>query len=143
MPALAQVKETLTELVITGFNFCETPPRLQGSARALAGFDQLIKLDIPLLFFTGFELPPQPGFGNCLPRNLEDLTLMDSLSFSEECDEACVAEIVTWLADVRTSTPRLRKLRLRFRDCEMDESLELARQAGLEVTTESSPPDIC
>ncbi len=142
MPALAQVKETLTELKITGYNFCETPARLQGSARALAGFDRLNKLYIPLLFLTGFELPLQPGFGNCLPRNLEDLTLTGNLSFSEECNDACVAEIATWLADVGTSTPRLRKLCLLFKGCQLDEVLELARRAGLEVTTESPCPDV-
>ena len=82
MPVLAQVTETLTELRITGVSLCGTPPRLQGSARALAGYDQLTKLFIPLVFFTGFALPLRSGFGNCLPRNLEELTLTDDLSLT-------------------------------------------------------------
>ena len=140
MPSLAHVKETLTELSIGGVNLCPAPPRLQGSARALAGFDQLTKLSIPLVFLTGFALPLRSGFRNCLPRNLEELTLTDALSFDEECDEACAAEIATWLADMRTSTPRLWKLCLLFEDADLDEILELARQAGLEVTTEGARP---
>lgn len=82
MPILAQVKETLTELSIAGVNLCRAPPRLQVSARALAGYDQLTKLFIPLVFFTGFALPLRSGFGNCLPRNLEELTLTDDLSLT-------------------------------------------------------------
>lgn len=143
MPALAEVNETLTELRLAGVSLIGTPLRLQGSARALAGFDRLTKLLIPVGFLTGFSLPVRESIGNCLPRNLEKLTLTDDLSWDEECDEVYGRAIVTWLANVRTSAPRLRELCLLFDDSDIEifmaEILELVRQAGIVMCEDSRP----
>ncbi len=156
MPALAHVKETLTELAIAGVpllaNFGPMPPalRVQGSTRALAGFDRLTKLLMPLVFFTGFSLPAREQLGECLPRNLEELTLTDDMyidvDVNEMWDEAGHTDtIVAWLEDVESSTPRLRKLCLVLQACDNEISFEdldvrieirkLARRAGIDVTT--------
>ncbi len=157
MPALEQVRETLTELTIpagSGYGDRNGPPplRVQGSMRALANFDRLTKLFIPLVFFTGFELPAQGRPGDCLPRNLEELTLTDDLLIFYDTDlpqsweeSGYTGTIVTWLADVKSLTPRLRKLCLVSSnyDCELSlEDLEvrnkiqeLGRHAGIEFTT--------
>ncbi len=161
MPALAHVKGTLTELTILArclppapgqFNVA-LPVQIQGSAAAFAGFDQLTKLFIPLAFFTGFSLPlrSQERLGACLPRNLEDLTLTDDLfvdmGIDEEWDEVgLLGEVVAWLADLQSTTPRLRKLCvvLMAEDDEVprdvlgvrNEIRKLAREAGVEVAIE-------
>ena len=121
IPALAHVRETLTELTILAecfdADFGPYPPllRVQGSMRPLAGFDRLTKLFIPLVFFTGFSLPAREQVGRCLPYNLEELTLADDLyidsDFNERWDKAGhTGIIVTWLEDMESLTPRLRKL---------------------------------
>ncbi|KAG7284241.1 hypothetical protein NEMBOFW57_010605 [Staphylotrichum longicolle] len=88
------------------------------------------------------ELRLAGDIGNCLPRNLEKLTLTDDLSWDDECDEVNGRAIVTWLANVRTSAPRLRELCLLFDDSDieafMPEILELVRQAGI-VMGEDAP----
>ena len=156
MPALAHVKETLTGLTIGALshpaNLAPIPPplRLQGSIRALAGFDRLTHLFIPLVFFTGFSLPARERLGECLPRNLEELTLTDDLyidvDINEIWDEVGHTDtIVAWLEDVESWTPRLRKLCLVLQACDSEISFEdldvraeirrLARRAGIDVTT--------
>jgi len=156
MPALAHVKESLTELSIGGVpllaNFRPWPPalRVQGSTRALAGFDWLTKLFMPLVFFTGFSLPARERLGECLPRNLEELTLIDDMyidvDINETWDEAGhTGTIVEWLEHVESSTPRLRKLCLVLQACDNEISFEdldvrteirkLAKRAGIDVTT--------
>jgi hypothetical protein len=156
MPALAHVNGTLTELSITGVtllgNSGPWPPalRVQGSTRALAGFDRLTKLSMPLVFFTGFSLPAREQLGECLPRNLEELTLTDDMyiefDINEMWDEAGhTSTIVAWLEHVESSTPRLQKLCLVLQSCDEEISFEdldvrmeirrLARRAGIDVTT--------
>ncbi len=156
MPALAYVKETLTALTIGAVshraNLAPTPPplRVQGSIRALAGFDRLTHLFIPLVFFTGFSLPARERLGECLPRNLEELTLTDDLyidvDINEIWDEAGhTGTIAAWLEDVGSWTPRLRKLCLVLQACDSEISFEdldvrteirrLAGRAGIDVTT--------
>ncbi len=159
MPALAHVRETLTELTIVAScsyaNRAATPfpLQVQGSARALAGFDHLTKLVVPLAFFTGFAVPIRgERLADCLPRNLEELTLADDLYIdtdgNEEWDEpAYTRSIVAWLAGGRASTPRLRKLCLVLmcEDGEVDfewldvrnEIRELGRRMGIDVTTQA------
>jgi hypothetical protein len=158
MPALAYVRETLTELTIvaTCYNANRVatpfPLQVQGSARALAGFDRLTKLVVPLAFFTGFPVPTRgERLADCLPRSLEELTLADDLYIdtdrNEEWDEpAYIRSIVTWLAGGRASAPRLRNLCLvlMYEDGEVsfewlgvrNEIRELGRQMGIDVTTQ-------
>ncbi|KAK4106186.1 hypothetical protein N658DRAFT_563110 [Parathielavia hyrcaniae] len=142
MPALAHVKDTLTELVLPAINNCcvwskaaSWPPRL--------------RLVIPLVFFTGFALPAQETLGSCLPCNLEDLTLADDLfrhTFIHEYWEREVGHtsvISRWLADVKTSTPHLRRLCLVLLNEENELELEdvnvrneirdLTSRAGIEL----------
>ena len=158
MLALTHVRETLTELNMLAVcyyaNYAATPFPLhvRGFARALAGFDHLTKLVIPLVFFTGFTLPVRERLANCLPHNLEDLTLTDDLytdiDINEAWDEAGYTNaIVTWMTDVKTSTPRLRRLCLvlatpdewvSFEDLGVrNEIRELGRRMRIEVTTEA------
>ncbi len=93
MPALEHVRETLTELSILAVCFTANlaaipfPLQVRGSARALAGFVHLTKLAIPLVFFTGFPLPVRERLANCLPYNLEDLTLTDDLYIDIDMNE--------------------------------------------------------
>ena len=158
MPALAYVKETLTELIMPAVcyyaNIAATPFPLhvRGFARALARFDHLTKLVIPLVFITKFTLPVRDRLANCLPHNLEDLTLTDDLytdiDINEAWDEAGYTNaIVTWMTDMKTSTPRLRKLCLVLATPDewvsledlgaRNEIRELGRRMGIEVTTET------
>ncbi len=156
IPALEQVRETLTEVAIMGYcsyaNRAATPLplRVQGSARALAGFDHITKLFIPLVFLIGFSLPVREKLANCLPHSLEELTLTDDLYTDMNPHELWpeaghTGAIVTWLAgDVKASTPRLRKLRLLLdvRDYEAspededvrNEIRDMARGAGIDMT---------
>ncbi len=155
MPALQHVRGTLAELNITALCYYANraatpfPLQVQGSLRALSGFDHLTKLVIPLAFLTGFSLPVRELLANCLPRSLEELTLADDLyihtDINEEWEEAgYTGAIVTWLADVRTSTPRLRKLCLVLMSPDGEVSFEylsirneireLGRQRAIEVT---------
>ena len=112
----------------------------------------MTKLVIPLVFFTGFSLPVRKRLADCLPYNLEDLTLTDDLYVDidphETWDEAGYTNaIVPWLAGVKTSTPRLRKLSLvsilpedavSFEDLDVrNEIRDLGRRMGIEVTTEA------
>ncbi|KAL2133721.1 hypothetical protein VTI74DRAFT_1847 [Chaetomium olivicolor] len=121
MPALAHVRDTLTELAIPADCLYANrvaepfPLRVQGSAKALAGFDQLKKLFIPLVFFTGFSVSVREELASCLPRNLEELTLTDDLFRDTDLQEQWYetrhnSAISTWLVQVEISTPRLRKL---------------------------------
>lgn len=156
MPALAHVSGTLTELTITGVPLLAytgpwpSPLRVQGSIRALAGFGQLTKLLIPLVFFTGFSLPAREQLRECLPRNLEELTLTDDMYIDNDINETWneaghTGTIAAWLEHVESSTPRLRKLCLVLQACDGEISLEdldvrieireLARRAGIDVTT--------
>jgi hypothetical protein len=88
--------------------------------------------------------------GRCLPYNLEELTLTDDLyidsDFNERWDEAGhTGTIVTWLEDMESLTPRLRKLCLVLQACDGEISREdlevrvkirkLAERAGIDVTT--------
>ncbi len=156
IPALEQVRETLTELAIMGYctylgrHGIPFPHRVQGSARALEGFDHMTKLFIPLVFFTGFSLPFREELAHCLPRSLEELTLTDDLypdfgMYQEWPEARYTGVVVTWLAgDVKSSTPRLRKLRLllaldddevSFEDQNVrNEIWELARAVGIDMT---------
>lgn len=158
MPALAHVRDTLTELSIPAYcayaNWVAIPfpMRVQGSLKALAGFEQLKRLLIPLMFFTGFSLPVREKLGNCLPRNLEELTLTDDLSTDNDLNEEWHLEaththaIGTWLEDVETSTPRLRKLCLVLQNPDIyvgfdiidarNKIRELTRRAGIELKVE-------
>ena len=161
MPALRHARGTLTDLTIHARSVPAAPGHsnmafglsIQGSAAAFAGFDQLTKLFIPLAFFTGFWYPlqSQERLMDCLPRNLEDLTLTDDLfvdmGFLEEWDEVgLLSEVVAWLADLEATTPRLRKLCvvLMAEDDEVppevldvrNEIRKLARGAGVEVMIE-------
>ncbi|KAH6856552.1 hypothetical protein B0I37DRAFT_78412 [Chaetomium sp. MPI-CAGE-AT-0009] len=154
MPALAPLKDTLTTLTISALclytrqSYIPFPLRVQGSMLPLADFEQLKTLTIPLVFFTGFPLPVQHTLGDCLPRNLEELTLTDELYADIDTEEPWdktghTVAISTWLADVRASTPRLRRLSLVLRgeDDEVcseelevrNEIRELARGAGIEL----------
>ncbi len=156
IPALLHVRETLTELTILAesyepyFSHYPPPLRVQGSMIPLAGFHRLTKLFIPLDFFTGFSLPAREPVGRCLPYNLEEVTLADDLYIdsdrNERWDEAGhTGTIVTWLADMESLTPQLRKLCLVLQACDGEISLDdlkvkvkiqnLARLAGVEVTT--------
>jgi hypothetical protein len=160
MPALAHVRDTLTELAIPAYcayaNWVAIPfpMRVQGSLKALAGFEQLKRLFIPLMFFTGFSLPVREKLGNCLPRNLEELTLTDDLSTDIDLNEvwhheaAHTRTISTWLEDVETSTPRLRKLWFVLANTDdyigfdvtdaRNEIQKLTRRAGIELKIEHS-----
>ena len=155
IPALEQVRETLTELAIMGYYGHATlavgpfPLRVQGSGKAFAGFECITKLFIPLVFLIGFSLPVRERLANCLPRTLEELTLTDDLYIDLDPHELWpeaghTGAIVTWLAeDVKASTPRLRKLRLLLdvRDYEAspedehvrNEIRQLAKAAGIDV----------
>jgi hypothetical protein len=142
MPALAPLKDTLTELSIVAqcFHSYDDPAfplRVQGSAKSLAGFHQLKKLFIPLAFLTGFTLPVRESLASYLPANLEDLTLTDELFLvvdekNWDAQEACrTSAIRAWLADVKASTPRLRKLLLvlEFKDSEISsDALDIRNQ---------------
>ncbi|KAK4238594.1 hypothetical protein C8A03DRAFT_33347, partial [Achaetomium macrosporum] len=155
MPALAHLRDTLTELSITAIcsfaNEAPMPPplRVQGSTKSLAGFNQFKKLFIPLVFLTGFALPVRKKLGSCLPPNPEDLTLTDDLFFDidDEWEEAGhTSAMRAWLADVETSTPRLRKLLLVLQSTESEigsEDLdvrnqirELTSRGGIELRVE-------
>jgi hypothetical protein len=107
MPALAHVRETLTELtIVAGCLYANRtatpfPLQVQGSARALAGFNHLTKLVIPLAFFTGFAVPTRgERLADCLPPNLEELTLAEDLYIDTDANEdwdepAYIRSIVT------------------------------------------------
>ncbi|KAK4044017.1 hypothetical protein C8A01DRAFT_12533, partial [Parachaetomium inaequale] len=154
MPALEYARDTLTELTIHGV--CDyayraalpVPLRVQGSARGLSRFNQLKKLMIPPVFITGFSIPIQNSLETCLPPNLESLTLTDDLfrdiDINEQWDElGHTRALVPWLANVETSTPRLRKLCLVLENPEncigyeavdvRNEIRELASRAGIEL----------
>jgi hypothetical protein len=154
MPALEYARVTLTELTIHGVSdyanraALPIPLRVQGSARGLSRFNQLKKLMIPLVFITGFSIPIQDSLEACLPRNLESLTLTDDLFYdidiNEQWDElGHTSALVPWLANVGTSTPRLRKLCLVLENDEncidyeaidvRNEIRELASRAGIEL----------
>ena len=156
MPALAHVKETLTSLTIAAVpllaNFGPTPSplRVQGSLRPLSGFNRLTELLMPLVFVTGFSLPARERLGECLPGNLEELTLTDDMYIDIDIDDIWneaghTGTIVGWLEDMESSTPRLRKLCLVLQACDCEISPEdldvrveirrLARRAGIDVTT--------
>lgn len=151
MSTLAQTKATLTDLTIRAFcgpaNRVSLPLRLrvQGSLRALAGFDGLKHVTISLAFITGFSLPATESIEKCLPRNLESLTLTDDLYYDVDMDDqwdevGYTRALLPWLANVEATTPRFQKLCLLsgYTENEIEtkdvrtEIRQLASQAGID-----------
>jgi hypothetical protein len=157
MPALARLRDTLTELTLSAAvcthmdgSIVDFPVSVRGSAKPLAGFDQLKKLSVPVVFLTGWTFPAVlEALGGCLPRNVEDLTLTNDLFDNMWSDDMSMeldhwGAIREWLANVRTTTPRLRKLGFVLPVTEVElgvdvrydppfEIWKLARRAGIEL----------
>ncbi|KAK3897207.1 hypothetical protein C8A05DRAFT_39247 [Staphylotrichum tortipilum] len=124
-----------------------------GSLRALTGIEDLTKLTMPIIFFTGFMLPARRDLGDCLPCNLEELKLTDQL-YDKVANKVKWGEaremtrvICYFLERVESFTPRLRKLLLllwisRWHDRpspEMD-TRQLAGHAGIEFQVLRTQP---
>jgi len=127
MSALLKVQGTLTEPNLRGMadddcgGMCSTIPLVTlGSARPLTGSHQLKKLTIPFAFIFGFHEPVDPTLlVDCLPYNLEYLTLTDDLYEEKagyvawnEC--AYTGAVVSWLVNIKTYCPRLKRLCMSF-----------------------------
>ncbi|KAK4185059.1 hypothetical protein QBC35DRAFT_440157 [Podospora australis] len=128
MPALSRHKHALTELCLQAdfhrrYYDPPYPFRVQGSPRALRGFNQLKMLTIPLVYLVGFApFSIKWAIRDCLPPNLEDLALTSELLTrnqpdmrdEETFDElSYTRKLRPWLADdVKQFTPRLEKIDL-------------------------------
>jgi hypothetical protein len=96
-----------------------------GSLKALAGFDRLKALKIPLPFLLGFSPTdtPRQNLKELIPKNIEILTITDDLCPEEECsgfDDMLLQAIRQWLADWKTSNPCLRHIHIVLRECRLD-----------------------
>lgn len=126
IPALEQVKSTLTELnihAITREEFCGVTLSVANLARArsLATFPRLTKLALPFAFVAGFDPPvDEMALVNRLPPTLEYLTIHDDLVHSYETsprggqwdEPSFLRMFIPWLENWRAYTPRLRRVRI-------------------------------
>ncbi|KAH6880833.1 hypothetical protein B0T10DRAFT_581538 [Thelonectria olida] len=106
LDALSHVRETLTDLSLTGICSMNDggnwpPLERRGSLRDMVGFHKLVQFRAPLAFF------------HSLPSNVEDVTIGDDFVDNENYDwgEGDIFDLIRlWLETGKESTPSLRKL---------------------------------
>lgn len=156
---LSHVQNSLTDLTITaGTSLSESAPeypevRFRGSFKTFSELHMLQNLEVPIAFLFGFSssTPNVARLQECLPRNLEWLTVTDGLCFQQEWEwewetTYLLEAIRPWLQEWKTFTPRLQGfcllgIDLRVWGPEMIQSLEdIGHQSGIQVRiTEAEP----
>ena len=79
----------MTVLVVSALNVNDPdllPLIIRGSVKGLAAFKKLKKLTLPFLFLVGmWSVDLIKRIDECLPPNLESLTITDDLCSNDEC----------------------------------------------------------
>ncbi|VUC31633.1 unnamed protein product [Clonostachys rosea] len=163
MGALSHVKSTLQTLhirveLLHYFQGHEEPNlTISGSLGALADFDEITDLEVPLVALAGLGPEIQP-LAMCLPRNVQSLSLTSGMIYQqagwlpdledERPDESVVEAIEEFVVTYTTRPPRLRSIKVIdnancFRTQQIDKMLEespLFDDVEIEVVRSTSSP---
>ncbi|CAG9956459.1 unnamed protein product [Clonostachys rosea f. rosea IK726] len=163
MGALSHVKSTLETLhlrqeLLHYFQGYEEPTlTISGFLGALADFDKITDLEVPLVALAGLGPEVQP-LATCLPRNIQHLSLTSGMIYQqaewlphledEWLDESVVEVIEDFVITYTTRPPRLRSIKVIdnadcFRTQQIDKLLEespLFDDVEIEVVRNTSSP---